>query len=140
MEKKLNAQRVKINIDGASRGNPGGSGLGVVVYDSHGSEIKRLSEYIGITTNNIAEYTALIYALQEALILRVKNVAVFSDSELLVKQVNGEYIVRNEDLKRLVKQFGHLRRGFCEVSVEFVERENNKTADLLANQAIENHL
>ncbi len=70
--------------------------------------------------------------------LKLEEVAVFSDSELLVKQVNGEYVVKNEDLKRMMKQFGRLRAGFGDVRVEFVSREGNKVADILANQAIEN--
>jgi ribonuclease HI len=133
----LNPEEIKINIDGASKGNPGKSGIGIVIYSSDGKEIKKYNQYIGIATNNAAEYTALIYALEEALMLRAEKVAVFSDSELLVKQISGEYMVKDEGLKRLRKQFEHLRGGFSEVRIEHIGRERNKIADLLANQAIE---
>ncbi len=133
----MSFEEIRINIDGASKGNPGRAGIGAVITGEDGKEIKKFNQYIGITTNNVAEYTALIYALQEALMMGARRVAVFSDSELLVKQVSGEYMVKDEDLKRLRKQFEHLRGGFSGVRVEHVGRENNKTADLLANQAIE---
>ena len=129
---------VRIYIDGATRGNPGKSGIGVVVRDEEDRTVSKISEYIGITTNNVAEYTALIYALQEALIMREKEVVIFTDSELLAKQVRGEYMVKNEDLKRLRKQVAHLIKGFEKVDIQFVKRERNKSADVLANQAVEN--
>lgn len=129
---------LKIYVDAATKGNPGRSGLGLIVYDSTDKVVKKLTEYIGQTTNNFAEYTGLIYALQEALIMGAKKVAVFSDSELVVKQVNGEYIVKDEDLKRLRKQVDHLSRGFEEITISHIDREENRSADKLANQAIEN--
>ena len=133
----MSIEEVRINIDGASKGNPGRAGIGAVICGPDGKEIKKFNQYIGITTNNVAEYTALIYALQEALMMRAQRVVVFSDSELLVKQISGEYMVKDEDLKRLRKQFEHLCGGFQGVRVEHVGRENNKIADLLANQAVE---
>ncbi len=132
----MSLREVRINIDGASKGNPGRAGVGGVITGPDGKEIKKFKQYIGIATNNVAEYTALIYALQEALMLRALKVAVFSDSELLVKQFSGEYMVRDEVLKRLMKQVEHLRGGFAGVSVSHVSREDNKTADMLANQAV----
>lgn len=132
----MSLREVRINIDGASKGNPGRAGVGGVIFGPDGKEIKKFKQYIGIATNNVAEYTALIYGLQEALMLRALKVAVFSDSELLVKQFSGEYMVRDEVLKRLMKQVEHLCGGFSGVSVSHVGREDNKTADMLANQAI----
>ncbi len=135
---EMSQEILKIYVDSATRGNPGKSGLGLIVYDSTNKVVKKLTEYIGQTTNNFAEYTGLIYALQEALIMGAKKVAVFTDSELVVKQVNGEYIVKDEDLKRLRKQVDHLSRGFDEITISHIDREENKVADKLANQAIEN--
>ena len=137
---KMSQEILKIYVDSATKGNPGRSGLGLIVYDSADRVVKKLTEYIGQTTNNFAEYTGLIYALQEALIMGAKKVAVFTDSELVVKQVNGEYIVKDEDLKRLRKQVDHLSRGFEEITISHVDREENSSADKLANQAIENAL
>ena len=127
----------RIYIDAATRGNPGKSGIGVIIRDGEDKIINTISEYIGITTNNVAEYTALIYALQEALIMKVKEVTIFTDSELVAKQVSGEYIVKAEDLKRLRKQVDHLSKGFEKVDIQFIKREKNKSADTLANQALE---
>ena len=128
---------LRIYIDAATRGNPGKSGIGVVICDGQNKMVKKISEYIGVTTNNVAEYSALIYALQEALIMKAKEVVVFTDSELVAKQVSGEYMVKNEDLKRLRKQVDHLSKGFEKVDIQFIKRERNKSADTLANQAIE---
>ena len=128
---------LRIYIDGATRENPGRSGIGVVICDGEDRTVKKISEYIGITTNNVAEYSALIYALQEALIMKVKEVVIFTDSELVAKQISGEYVVKNEHLKRLRKQVGHLSQGFEKVDIQFLKREQNKSADRLANQAIE---
>lgn len=128
---------LRIYIDAATRGNPGKSGIGVVICDGQDKTVKKISEYIGLTTNNVGEYSALIYALQEALIMKAKEVVVFTDSELVAKQVSGEYMVKNEDLKRLRKQVDHLSKGFEKVDIQFIKRERNKSADTLANQAIE---
>lgn len=131
---------LRIYIDAATRGNPGKSGIGVVICDGQDKTVKKISEYIGVTTNNVAEYSALIYALQEALIMKAKEVVVFTDSELVAKQVSGEYMVKNEDLKRLRKQVDHLSKGFEKVDIQFIKRERNKSADTLANQAVEDAL
>ncbi|MBN2097425.1 MAG: ribonuclease HI family protein [Candidatus Omnitrophica bacterium] len=123
-------------IDGASRGNPGDAGIGIIIQDAQGEVLRSLYKYIGQTTNNVAEYTALIYALQEALILGLKDVVVNSDSELLVKQLNGEYRVKNDNLRSLYEQFLHLKSGFNKLELRQIKREENKAADELANQAI----
>lgn len=137
---EMSQDSLRIYVDAATRGNPGKAGVGLIVLDSEDKVIKKMTEYIGQTTNNVAEYTGLIYALQEALIMRAKKVTVFTDSELVVKQFSGEYMVKDENLKRLWKQVGHLSTGFEELNILFIKREENKRADKLANQAIENAL
>ena len=133
------SKSAEIFIDGASRGNPGPSGIGVVFYNDK-TVAKRMIKFIGNATNNVAEYTALIYALQEALIDRYDVILVRSDSELLVKQVNGEYKVKNENLKPYHDQFVHLSRGFSKIEVFSIPRESNSLADALANKAIDSRL
>ena len=97
-------------VDGASRGNPGPAAIGVVFQDKKGAVLKPLSVKIGVSTNNVAEYFALIFALQEAIIMRVEELEVFTDSELLTKQLSGEYKVKDETLKRLHLLVKHLRQ------------------------------
>lgn len=122
-------------IDGASQGNPGESGAGVIICDGDNA-IKNISQYIGITTNNVAEYMALIFGLQEALMQRIKDLSINTDSELLCKQINGEYKVRDATLKLLYSLAKHLLGGFEKVNIRTIPRENNKGADKLAEQAI----
>ena len=127
----------EVFIDGASRGNPGPASIGVVFQDEAGTVVKALSTKIGLTTNNIAEYSALIFALQEALLMGVKNLNVFTDSELLAKQFNGEYKIKEESLKLLFLFAKHLKSGFKALSVAHVPREQNKLADREANRALD---
>lgn len=130
----------RIYIDGASRGNPGPAGIGIIIKDAQGQDIRQLYKYIGEVSNNIAEYTALVYGLQEALILGFKDVAVHSDSELLVKQLNGEYRVKDAQLRQYYEQFLHLKSGFRKLAVKQLNREENKETDKLANQAIDSRI
>lgn len=124
-----------IHIDGACSGNPGDASVGIVF--SYGEEIvKNISKYIGEKTNNIAEYTALVVALQEAIVMKIKSVRVYSDSELLCRQMNGAYKVKNENLKNLFDQAQVLRREFENFSIHHIPREKNKGADKLARLAI----
>ncbi|OGX32694.1 MAG: hypothetical protein A3F87_04440 [Omnitrophica WOR_2 bacterium RIFCSPLOWO2_12_FULL_51_24] len=129
-------KRLTIFTDGACHGNPGPSGVGVVICDEKGATVKNLSEYIGETTNNVAEYMALIYGLQEALILRADEVIINTDSELLAKQLKKEYKIKDADLKILYRQAGHLLGGFVKYEVKHIDRSDNKGADKLANKAI----
>lgn len=129
-------KRLTIYTDGASHGNPGPSGIGVVVCDEKGEAVKNLSKFIGETTNNVAEYTALIYGLQEALILRADEVIINTDSELLERQLKKEYKIKDADLKILYGQVGHLLGGFDKYEVNHIDRSENKGADKLANKAI----
>ncbi|MEE8317874.1 MAG: ribonuclease HI family protein [Candidatus Omnitrophota bacterium] len=134
------SRSIKIFIDGASRGNPGPSGIGVVFLDEKKTVIKKLFKFIGNTTNNIAEYTALIYALQEALIDRCQDITVNSDSELLTRQLRGEYRVKNENLRHFYEQFLHLSRGFAKIEIVSIDRKDNSLADKLANKAIDSRI
>ncbi len=133
----MREKSLTIHIDGAARGNPGKAGIGLLIYDSRMEVVGRLKEYIGVTTNNVAEYTALIYALQEALILQAERLNILTDSELLVRQFEGSYRVKDNDLRRLFKQVNHLRKGFKDVSLKRVDRKVIKDADQLANDSIE---
>jgi len=129
-------KRVTIFTDGASHGNPGPAGIGVVICNEKGETVKNLSEFIGETTNNVAEYMALIYGLQEALILRAEEVIINTDSELMAKQLKKEYKIKNADLKMLYGQLGHLLGGFDKYEINHIDRSQNKGADRLANKAI----
>jgi len=128
---------INIFIDGASRGNPGPSGIGVVFYDEQNNVIKKLFKFIGNATNNIAEYSALVYAMQEALIDRYDEVRIKSDSELLTKQLTGEYKVKNDNLRPYYDLFQHISKGFSKIEVISIDRECNSLADKLANKAID---
>lgn len=129
--------KVTVYTDGASRGNPGHAGIGVVIIDSQGNLLKEISDYIGETTNNIAEYTALLTALKEVQEMEYDEVEVVSDSELMVKQIKGEYQVKNVGLKRLYDQVKEIIKGFKSFSIRHVRRGGNKRADELANQGID---
>lgn len=131
------SKSVNIFIDGASKGNPGPSGIGVVFCDDQNNVIKKLFKFIGNATNNVAEYSALIYAVQEALIDRYDDVKVKSDSELLVKQLTGEYKVKNDNLRSYHDMFQHIARGFNKIEIIYIGRENNSIADKLANKAVD---
>lgn len=129
--------KMKIYTDGASRGNPGHAGIGAIIYDENNEIIAEISRYLGETTNNVAEYTAMVTALEQAKALGATEVAVFTDSELLVKQVQGEYKVRNQGLIPLYLQVKALIREFTRFSLTHVPREQNREADKLANQGID---
>ncbi|MGI5854046.1 MAG: ribonuclease HI family protein [Bacillota bacterium] len=126
-----------VYTDGASRGNPGLAGIGLVFFGSDGQEIKRIHRFLGTTTNNVAEYTALLTALEQALTMNVGQLNVFSDSELMVRQMNGEYKVRDEKLIPLYQQARQLASKFSKVTYTHIPRSRNKIADQLANQAID---
>ncbi|MCX5700260.1 MAG: ribonuclease HI family protein [Candidatus Omnitrophica bacterium] len=132
-------KNLEIYIDGASKGNPGPSGIGVVIC-SNGLTIKNISTYIGRATNNFAEYTALIYALEEALIMKAERLLVKTDSQLLARQLNKVYKVRNVNIIGLYNQALHLLTAFKEVYIKDIPREENKGADKLATLAIKKEL
>ena len=127
---------LELYIDGACQGNPGEAGVGVVVIQ-HNRVIKKFSQAIGEATNNIAEYMALIFGLQEALMLRADKVKVNTDSELLYYQIKGEYKIKNPHLRFLHSQAQRLLKGFKSADIHQIPREKNRQADALAAQAIE---
>jgi len=123
--------------DGASRGNPGPSSIGFVLYDPTGIVIHELGGVIGKATNNVAEYRALISGLESALERNVRSLEVRLDSQLLVRQVTGEYRVKATGLKPLAREAVRLLRSFDEVEVIHVPRAQNQRADGLANAALD---
>lgn len=128
-------RHLEIYIDGASKGNPGHSGVGIVIYRD-GLRIKNISNYIGTATNNVAEYTALIYALQEALLLKAKSLKINTDSQLLARQLNKIYKVKHAGIIYLYNRAVHLLTGFEKVLINHISRQENSLADKLATKAI----
>jgi ribonuclease HI len=126
-----------IQMDGAARGNPGQASYGVVVRDPSGAVVGRLKKHIGRATNNVAEYYALIAALDYAQAHAIRNLRVESDSELLVKQMRGLYKVKSADLRPLFERARKMSQGFASFRIEHVRREHNREADALANEALD---
>ena len=129
--------KLEIFTDGACLGNHGPAGIGVVIRHN-GAVIKEISKPIGQATNNIAEYTALIYALQEALILKAEEVLAKADSQLMCEQIAGTYAVRQAHIKPLFEQVKRLAMGFKRFRLEHVPREKNAEADRLSRKAVKN--
>jgi ribonuclease HI len=127
--------KLDIFVDGACSGNPGPAGIGIVIKKD-GTVIKEIARSIGSATNNIAEYTALIYALQEALALKAQQVHVTTDSELMHRQVIGLYKVKHGNIKPLFDQVKHLMQGFEKFELTHVPREANAEADKLSRQGV----
>ncbi|OPY89879.1 MAG: 14.7 kDa ribonuclease H-like protein [Syntrophaceae bacterium PtaU1.Bin231] len=123
--------------DGACRGNPGRGGAGAVLMDVRGAVLATGKKYLGQCTNNIAEYEALILGLEEALKRRCLRLHIRLDSELLVKQVRGEYKVKNPHLKILMERVRHLLSELETYTIQHTAREGNALADALANEAID---
>ena len=133
----MTSEMIKIFSDGGARGNPGPAGIGAVIYNSEGKIIAEVSEYLGIATNNQAEYKALIAALKKAKEMGVKEVECYLDSELVVKQLKREYKVKNKDLAPLFLEIHNLSINFKNISYRHIPREENKAADKLANIAMD---
>ena len=123
-----------IHIDGGSRGNPGEAGFGVYVEAADGTTTE-LYGYLGRATNNVAEYQALLHALRHALARGARSVRVLSDSELVVRQIAGEYKVKHPDMIPLHREASTLMRRFERATLSHVRREQNRDADRLANRA-----
>lgn len=138
------SKKVRIYTDGGARGNPGPAGIGVVIVDldqgDEGKTLATISKYIGETTNNQAEYQAVIAGLSEAAKLKAREVEVVSDSELLVRQCRGEYKIKDQDLARLFMRIWNLQQSFKKVSFSHTVRSGNKEADRLVNVAIDKEL
>jgi len=126
-----------IYTDGGSRGNPGPSALGVVIEDGQGRILKEYSHYLGEATNNQAEYEAVIFALQKAKQLKVKELEIKTDSELIGRQLLGEYKIKDSDLQPLFIKAWNLRLDYKKVNIKIIPREQNKKADKLVNQELD---
>jgi len=130
--------KLKIHVDGGSRGNPGPAAAGVVLADASDDQaIFEAGFYLGTGTNNFAEYSGLIRALEKAQDFKPDAVEVYSDSQLMVRQINGEYRVKSADLRPLFEKASALLRSYDDWSITHVYRESNKRADQLANMAMD---
>ena len=129
--------KAKLSTDGGARGNPGPAAYGYVLEAEDGTVLDARGETIGVATNNVAEYRALIAGLQKAVELGIDELQVVSDSELLVKQMQGEYRVKNEALRDLNDEANSLERKLGRVRYKAVRREHNELADKLVNDALD---
>jgi len=127
----------KIWTDGGSRGNPGPCGAGGLIKDSTGVVVAEVSEYLGIQTNNYAEYKALLLTLNRAVQLQIKNVIVYSDSKLVVEQMKGKWKVKNENIIPLHREVSNIISYFDLIDFIHIPRRFNKEADALANKAMD---
>lgn len=132
----MKIKKFYIYTDGCSKGNPGPAGIGVVILDAKKKKVKEIYKYIGEATNNIAEYNALLNGLEESLLMGSNEIVAYLDSELVAKQLNGEYRVKDSNIKPLFERaLGFLKR-FNSFEIKHIERSKNKEADKLANKAI----
>jgi ribonuclease HI len=128
---------VTLHTDGGARGNPGPAGIGAVIHDLNGKQLKAIKEYIGETTNNQAEYRALLRGLAEAAAMGAEKITCYLDSELVVKQLNGQYKIKEPGLQELAMDVIRLKQKFKEISFKHVRREQNSAADKLVNEALD---
>jgi len=141
--KKKNMKKIIIYTDGGSRGNPGPAAIGIIFCNEKGQKIKEYSEYLGQATNNEAEYQAVIFALQKFKALFGKKLAknteieLRSDSELLIKQLNGEYKILDSKIQALFIKIWNLKIDFKNIKFRLVSRDKNKEADRLVNEALD---
>ena len=129
--------RARLSTDGGARGNPGPAAYGYVLESDDGHVLAAHGEAIGRATNNVAEYSGLVAGMEKAAELGVRELEVISDSELLVKQMRGEYKVKNEALRRLWEEANDLERRFARVRYTAVRRAHNELADRLVNEALD---
>jgi len=137
LKDRLSINKVIIRTDGAARGNPGPAAIGATVKDDKGNLIAGISRRIGITTNNQAEYQAIIAALEEAVSLGARHVELKSDSELVVQQLNGRYKVKKTTLRTHYQQVIQLIGSLESFTIAYIPREQNAEADALANKALD---
>jgi formyltetrahydrofolate-dependent phosphoribosylglycinamide formyltransferase len=130
-------EKIIVHIDGASRGNPGPAAAGFIITDSTGNKLQAKAIFLGQATNNVAEYTAFTNSLAAAKQICIQQLTVYSDSELLVRQINGQYKVKSEQIKPLYQQAVNLLESFKNWKVIHIMREKNKAADKLVNQALD---
>lgn len=132
--------KLMIYTDGGARGNPGPAAIGAVIYDEKKNVLFEISEYIGETTNNQAEYRAVIAAIKKAKELSANELEFFLDSELVVNQLNQNYKIKNKDLAPLFVQIYNVSLDFKKVSYKYIPREMNKEADKLVNKALDKEM
>jgi len=137
VNKKKDGERTTFLIDGGSRGNPGPAGYGVVVKNPDGDIVDSLSEYLGVRTNNVAEYAGLLAALEYAVSHHLPCIRILSDSELLVRQMTGRYRVKSPDLRPMFERAQAMAAQVPRFEIEHIRREFNAAADALANQAMD---
>ena len=126
-----------VNVDGGARGNPGPAAVGVVIRDADGGVLEEIGERIGRATNNVAEYRALLLGIERAAALGAKELELVGDSELIVRQVKGEYKVRDASMRELHAKVKRALRSFDRWSIRHVRREQNAEADRLVNEALD---
>jgi ribonuclease HI len=129
----------RIYSDGASRGNPGPSGIGAVILDENGQVVHEIAKYIGEVTNNVAEYEALLEGLAYCVKHKLSPIEILADSQLLIRQLSGEYKVKHENIKPLFQKAQEYLVHLKVSGYKHVPREQNKHADKLANQGIDRH-
>ena len=134
------AKRTRLFTDGAARGNPGPAGAGAVIVNPEGQVVAKVGKFLGESTNNVAEYMGLILGLKRAKAIGIKELEVCSDSELLVRQLNGEYAVKADHLVPLFQEAQTLLRSFQWTALRHVPREENSQADAMSNRAIDERL
>jgi ribonuclease HI len=139
-EPALGTQALRVFSDGAARGNPGPAGAGAVITDAQGHVLARLGHYLGRQTNNVAEYQGLLLGLRRAQEMGAREVDVRADSQLMIRQLKGEYAVRNAALKPLHAEALRLLRGFSRFELTHVPREQNALADEMSNRAIDEEM
>ncbi len=130
--------KLTVNVDGGARGNPGPAAIGVVVRNDDGAVVEQVGETIGTATNNVAEYRALLRGIELAAAHGATEVELIGDSELIVRQIEGRYKVKNEAMKELHAQAKKALAGFERWSIRHVKREQNADADRLVNEALDN--
>ena len=130
---------LRLFTDGASRGNPGDSGAGIVIEDDQGMRLRGLHRWLGKKTNNEAEYLALIDGLKAVEAWKPDRLEVYLDSKLVVEQMSGQFRIKKPELQELAKEAQSLLSRFPQVQFKHVEREKNRGADALANRAIDDH-
>ncbi|PID83692.1 ribonuclease H [Candidatus Gracilibacteria bacterium] len=138
MQKERNKNKYTIYSDGGSRGNPGPAGCGIFIVDSNGKPLEKRYKYIGVATNNIAEYTAILLGISRAIELGAASIEVRADSKLAIEQLSGNFKVKNPDLKSIFDIIGEkISNWGGEVKFVHIPREKNKEADRLANVAMD---
>ncbi len=134
---KNNGKSYTLFTDGGSRGNPGPAAAGVVIKDPKGKNLKKAGKYLGIKTNNEAEYQALILGMKAAILEEIKELTCILDSELIVKQLNGLYKVKSANLKKYFKTIREMEKNFISIEYNHVKRQKNKEADEMVNHILD---